>query len=140
MAQPRPQKDMIELNGHSYAFKCYLQSKPFPYRCTKHYTHSCLYLLTVAIAESTYDPQSWRFISATGAYQASKLSHSKTCLNSNTKHLEQGTSPSTPDPKAIKVEQCYEWSSDVNVLKDYIRQNMTLKIKSDEFCILSTKA
>ena len=88
MENLRPQVDRIELNGRSFVFKCYLKMKAFSYRCVNHYTHSCKFLLTIPLTAGNYDPETWKFISANGAFQASKEGHSIACSNYSKENMD----------------------------------------------------
>jgi len=123
MENLRPQVDRIELNGRSFVFKCYLKMKAFSYRCVNHYTHSCKFLLTIPLTAGNYDPETWKFISANGAFQASKEGHSIACSNY---YKENKSTLSSSQPNTLEIQQGCEWGSDVAVLKDYIRKNLTL--------------
>ena len=123
MENPKPQADKIEVNGLLYIFKCYLKMKAFSYRCIHHYTHSCKYLLTIPLTPENYEPDTWKFVAANGAFQASKEGHSAACSNH---YKNNKASSNTSQIKALQIDQLCEWSSDTTILKDYIRKNISL--------------
>ena len=125
MEDPRPKADQIEVNKKLYTIKGYLQgSKSFSYRCAYHYTFTCKYLLTIPINETNYHPETLEFRAASGSYRASKEDHSRKCNDYYKKGgANQGPTSSITNP--VEVYQLCEWSSDVAVLRDYIRAHIS---------------
>jgi len=63
-ANPSPKNAILDYEGFTLEFKCYLQSNAFSYRCENYRSLGCSYLLTVLIKEN-YHPETWSFRSST---------------------------------------------------------------------------
>jgi len=50
----RPSNSLLEYNGALYQFKAYLKSHAFSYRCKRHNTHQCTFLLTIPINHENF--------------------------------------------------------------------------------------
>ena len=66
-ANPSPKNAILDYEGFTLEFKCYLQSNAFSYRCENYRSLGCSYLLTVLIKEN-YHPETWICFNLIGAF------------------------------------------------------------------------
>ena len=126
MNHPRPKADTIEYNGKVYSFKCYLKGNAFSYRCRNNYTHDCSFLLTIPI-ENNFDLETGKFTALEHARQASNKAHSKACNNSYNQTKKPNSESIESHIQMDKSQETFqEWNSDTDVLREYLRQNMSL--------------
>jgi len=123
--KPKPQEASIELNGHCYSFKAYLQNHSFSYRCKNNYKYQCPFLLTIPINELNFEPDTFKYLNAEGSFQASEKGHSQGCLNSIA-NLKGSSKLSRENSNTIQVEKTCIWQSNVNVLREFIKGNLPM--------------
>ena len=122
---PRPFNDLLDYNERTYTFKCYLKSKAFSYRCKNHCTMKCPFLLTIPINEQTYSDGDYKCIGIQGAYQASNQAHSEKCDRYYSRIKENSESIRTNSAQETSNDTFAVWTSDIDVLRSYIRHNLT---------------
>ena len=142
MTEPKPSCNLLEYDGYLLKHKGCLKKPPsFSYRCQYYHILNCPYLLTVPITPRNYD-QTWACIRTEGAKQASSCGHSQECKrktqeaglqqpdssdnNTNEEEMVEETRTRVVQPKP----KSYEWRSDIETLREFIRSNIRLGPKS----------
>lgn len=115
MAKPRPRPLALEIDydNRTYTYKCYLDSHSFSYRCFNHNTCDCKVLLTIPIDEKHYDLLTYKLIGVDLAKYEKEKERVTLILASNSIETK-------------KLLSFAEWGSDIILLRDYIRENLTL--------------
>jgi len=124
MDHPKPLSEVIDFNGKTFSFKCYLKSHSFSYRCKNHYSLKCPFLLTIPVNEENYS-QDYKCIGTKGAFQASLQGHNERCLR---EFMSQTSiqSINLNSTQILPISEFSEWQSDLGVLRAYIRQNLSV--------------
>ena len=110
--------------------------KHFSYRCANYHPLDCKYLLSVPMNSTNYDPTTMECIGLIGAYRASTEDHNLKCRKKQLKaeepdnktRLSQAEKGNSDD--IGESERPKEWKSDINDLRDFIRDNIKLRPKA----------
>jgi len=124
MNTPKPYSDTLDYQGRALVYKCYLKSHSFSFRCKNHSSMKCPFLLSIPVNEENYTKDEYKCIGVAGAVQASLYGHSDRC--SKDFNQQQMLSTQILPNKSTQIEDDFtEWRSDVQVLRNFIRQNLS---------------
>lgn len=131
MTQPNPSSTILEYNGFILKYKGYLQTQKFSYRCQNYNSLKCPYLLSVPINEENFvnimigDEIALQCIGIEGCQRTSTQDHNSQCKSRMALNQKKEQRNEIED-KSIIGQTPVEWSSNQEVLCNFIRQNLNL--------------